>query len=241
MGKYKVKLKSKREVASNTMEFHFSKPEGFGFKAGQTADYTLIDPPETDEEGNARTFTLSCAPYEDDVMFTTRMEDTAFKNSIKKMQPGTGVDFDAPHGSFTLHNNKEIPAVFLTGGIGVTPARSIILQAGHEMIPHQIFLFYSNKTPEHAAYLDEFKEAEAQNPNFRFIPSMTDLEDSSGEWEGETGFFTKEMLEKYIGDLSRPIYYVCGPGRMLSSIQKTLDEAGIDSDNVRTEEFPGYE
>ena len=240
MGKYTLKLKNKTEVATNTMEFRFTKPEGFEFKPGQTADYTLIDPPETDEEGNIRTFTLSCAPYEDDIIFTTRMEDTAFKNSMKKMEEGGEIEFDAPHGSFTLHNNQEIPAVYLTGGIGVTPARSIILQAAHDQAPHKIFLFYSNKTPKHAAYLDEFREAEKQNPNFTFIPSMTDLEDP-GKWDGEKGKFTKEMLQKYIGDLSKPIYYICGPERMLESIQKTLEEAGIDTDNIRTEEFPGYD
>lgn len=75
----KIKLKSKKEVASGTMEFRFDKPEGFTYKAGQFADYTLINPEETDAEGNVRGFSLSSAPYEDDVMFTTRMRDTAFK------------------------------------------------------------------------------------------------------------------------------------------------------------------
>jgi ferredoxin-NADP reductase len=48
------------------------------------------------------------------------------------------------------------------------------------------------------------------------------------------------MLEKYVGDLSLPIYYISGPKKMVTSIQKTLSEAGIDGDNIRTEEFSGY-
>lgn len=76
---YKVKLKSRQEIAAGTMAFHFEKPEGFIYKAGQFGDYTLISPSETDTEGNTRGFSLASAPYEDYLMFATRMRDTAFK------------------------------------------------------------------------------------------------------------------------------------------------------------------
>lgn len=220
------------------MSFHFEKPEGLTYKAGQFADYTLIDAKETDAEGNVRGFSLASAPYEDTIMFATRMRDTAFKRDMKTMDIGTELKLDAPYGSFTLQNNAKIPAVFLSGGIGITPVRSIILQATHDKTAHKIFLFYANKTPADAAFLDDLKEAEKSNPNFTFIPSMT--EDKSNDWHGETGFFTKEMLTKYIGDLMLPIYYIAGPAEMVASIRRTLTDAGIDEDNIRTEEFSGY-
>lgn len=238
MPKINIKLKSKEEVASGTMSFHFEKPVGFIFKPGQFADYTIADPSETDAEGDTRGFSLG-APYEKDIMFTTRMRDTAFKRNMKNMAMGTELIFDAPYGSFTLQNNTKIPAVFLAGGIGITPMRSIILQATHDKTEHKIFLFYANKTPKDAAFLDDLTAAEKENTNFKLIASMTDI-DHAKDWKGETGFFTKEMLQKYIGDLSLPIYYVSGPPSMVSSIRKTLNEAGIDDDNIRTEEFTGY-
>ncbi len=238
MAKVNIKFRSEKEVASDTMEFHFFKPAGFTFKPGQFADYTLIKPSETDAEGDTRGFSLG-APYEEDIIFTTRMRDTAFKRNMNKMVPGTEVIFDAPYGSFTLHNNNKIPAVFLSGGIGITPMRSIILQATQDKTVHKIFLFYANKTPKDAAYLEELKEAQIANTNFEMIASMTDVVGSK-DWKGETGFFTKEMLQKYIGDLSIPIYYISGPPSMVTSIRKTLNEAGIDDDNIRTEEFSGY-
>ena len=238
MAKINIKLKSKNEVAQETMEFRFFKPAGFTFKPGQFADYTLIKPLETDAEGDTRGFSLG-APCEEDIVFTTRMRDTAFKRNMKKMAPGTEVIFDAPYGSFTLQNNTKIPAVFLSGGIGITPMRSIILQATHDKTAHKIFLFYANKSTKDAAYLEELTEAQNANENFKLIASMTD-KDASREWQGETGFFTKEMLQKYIGDLSIPIYYISGPPSMVTSIRKTLNEAGIDDDNIRTEEFSGY-
>lgn len=238
MSKVNIKLKSRKEVAVNTMEFHLSKPQGFTFKPGQFADYTQINPSETDTEGDTRGFSLG-APYEEDIIFTTRMRDTAFKRNLKKMPIGTEVVFDGAYGSFTLHNNTKIPAVFLSGGIGITPIRSIILQATHDKTDHEIFLFYANKTPKDTAYLDELTAAEKANPNFKMVASMTDIDGSKG-WKGETGYFTKQMLEKYIVDLTVPIYYISGPASMVASIRKTLNEAGIDDDNIRTEEFSGY-
>ncbi len=236
--KVKLKLISKKEVASETMEFRFSKPTGFTFKPGQFADYTLINPPETDAEGNTRAFSLG-APCEDEIVFTTRMRDTAFKRNLKKMPIDTEVIIDAPYGSFTLQNNTKTPAVFLSGGIGITPMRSMIVQATHDKTAHKIFLFYANKTPNDAAYLDELTDVQKVNPNFKLIPSMTDSAGSK-DWKGETGFFTKEILQKYIGDLSQPIYYISGPKSMVTSIRKTLNEAGVDDDAIRTEEFSGY-
>src|SRR5699024_6350860 len=120
---YTVKLERKDDVADGTMAFYFSKPKDFVYKAGQNADLTLINPSDTDAGGNVRTFTLANAPYEESLMFATRMRDSAFKRTLKSMPVGTEITLDAPHGSFTLHDDASVPAVFLTGGIGLTPAR----------------------------------------------------------------------------------------------------------------------
>jgi len=237
---YKTVLRSKEEIADGTMAFHFEKPGGFVFKAGQFGDFTLINPGETDAEGNIRGFSLASAPYESDLMFATRMRDTAFKRVLRTLEIGTEVSLDAPYGSFTLHNNPRTAAVFLTGGIGVTPVRSIVLQAAHDKVPHKIFLFYSNRRPEDAAFLHELMEIQEKNPNYTFIGTMTEMEKSDRKWNGETGYINKAMLEKHIGDLTLPIYYVAGPASMVTALRKTLNEAGVDDDNIRTEEFSGY-
>jgi len=237
---YKTVLRRKEKIADGTMAFHFEKPGGFVFKAGQFGDFTLINPVETDTEGNTRGFSLASAPYEDTLMFATRMRDTAFKRVLSTMEIGKEVSVDAPYGSFTLHNNLRIPAVFLTGGIGVTPVRSIVLQAAHDNLPHRIFLFDSNRRPEDAAFLDQLMEAQEKNPNYTFVGTMTELEKSSRQWVGETGYISKPMLVKYIGDLTLPIYYIAGPAAMVTAMRKTLNEAGVDDDNIRTEEFSGY-
>lgn len=237
---YKTKLKSKREIAAGTMAFHLEKPAGFVFKAGQFGDFTLLNPSETDAEGNIRGFSLASAPYEADLIFATRMRDTGFKRVLRTMEVGTEITLDAPYGSFTLHNNPKTPAVFLTGGIGVTPVRSIVLQAAHDSLPHKIFLFDSNRRPEDSAFLDELMNAQQQNPNYTFVGTMTEMEKSAQKWDSETGYINKAMLEKYVGDLTLPIYYLAGPAAMVTAMRKTLNEAGVDDDNIRTEEFSGY-
>jgi ferredoxin-NADP reductase len=235
-----VKLLDKVEVAEKTMAFYFEKPDGFSYKAGQFADYTLRNPSETDDEGNIRGFTLSSAPFEKHLASTTRLRDTAFKRVLSDSPAGTEVELDAPYGSFTLHNNVARPAVFLTGGIGVTPVRSIVLQAAHDNTAHNIVVFYSNRRPEGAAYLQELTEAAAANDNFSFVATMTQPETSQRSWTGETGRVDAAMLSRYVDDLRAPIYYLCGPAGMVKAMRTLLEGAGVDDDDIRTEEFTGY-
>jgi ferredoxin-NADP reductase len=109
---YRPKLLNRVEVAEGTMAFHFERPSGFDFKPGQIADFTLMDPPETDSEGNTRTFSIASAPFENELMFVTRMRDTAFKRSLKAIPLGTELQMSHAMGSFTLHKNSAKPAVF---------------------------------------------------------------------------------------------------------------------------------
>ena len=237
---YRPKLVNRVEVAEDTMAFHFEKPSGFDFKPGQSSDLTLVDPPETDSEGNIRTFSIASAPFEDQLMFATRMRDTAFKRTLKRMQLGTPVNMAPPAGSFTLHNNSAKPAVFLAGGIGITPLFSIAKQADHDRRAHNLYLFYSNRRPEDATFLEALEKLEKTNPNFRFVATMTDMSGSKEKWEGETGLIDKSMLSRYLSDLQGPIYYIAGPPAMVTSMRKMLVASSVDEDDIRTDEFSGY-
>ena len=220
------------------MAFNFEKPEGFTFKAGQNADWFLINPPETDGEGNKRTFSLASSPSEDKLTIATRMRDTAFKRVLKSMQPGTEIAMEGPFGDVILHNNTAKPAVLLAGGIGITLFRSMVKDAAERKLDHKIFLFYSNRRPEDAAFLEELQTIE--NPNYTFIGTMTEMDKSAKPWSGETGYINKEMLAKHLPDLALPIYYIAGPPAMVTALKEMLLPAGADPDNIRIEEFAGY-
>lgn len=237
---YASRLLSRAEVAEGTMAFYFEKPSHFDFKAGQSADVTLSDPPETDSEGNTRTFSIASSPFEDQLMFATRMRDTAFKRSLKTVPLGTEVKIDSAMGSFTLHKNSARPAVFLAGGIGITPFLSIVRQADHDRLPHKLYFFYSNRRPKDAAFLETLQMLEKSNSNFRLICTMTEMPQSQEEWKGETDFINKEMLSRHLTDLQGPIYYVAGPPAMVTGMRTMLVGSNVDEDDIRTEEFGGY-
>ncbi len=126
---FKAKLRSRQELAERTMAFRFEKPPGWSFEAGQFIDLTLIDPPESDAEGNTRSFTIASAPEEEGIMVATRMRDSAFKRMLERAPTGTEVRIEGPFGRLTLHKDASRPAVFLAGGIGITPFRSILVHA----------------------------------------------------------------------------------------------------------------
>jgi len=244
---YSLRLKSRSEAAERTLEFRFDNPAGMTFRAGQFMDLTLIDPPETDAEGNTRGFSINSAPDDPELMFTTRLRDTAFKRVLKTMPLGTLVKAEGPFGNLTLHNNASRQAVLLAGGIGITPFRSIARWAAHKMLPHRIILLYANRRPEDAPFLDELSSLARANPNLTVIPTMTRMSDSDQAWKGETGYIDEALIERNLKHPassmkgpSGPIYYMAGPPAMVAGLRTMLNAAGVDDDDIRTEEFSGY-
>src|SRR5665213_3603799 len=164
-----AKLLSRHEIAEGTMAFRFERPANWAFKAGQYLDMTLLDPPETDSEGSVRSFSIASGPHEETLMVATRMRDTAFKRVLRTMPLGTAVKIEGPSGDLILQNDSARAAVFLAGGIGITPFRSIVHWAAKEKLPNRIVLFYSNRRPEDAPFLAELQSLERDNPKYKLI------------------------------------------------------------------------
>jgi ferredoxin-NADP reductase len=226
-------------VAKRTMAFRFAKPVDWTYRAGQFVDITLLDPPETDSEGNTRGFSISSAPNEDVIMITTRLRDTAFKRVLRTMPIGTAARIEGPFGDLRLHHAAR-PAVVLTGGIGITPFRSILIETiRNGGLPYPVVVFYANRRPQDAAFLDELRELAGQDANLTFVPTMSGLE-SAETWEGERGHIDASMLQRHLGRVTNAIYYLTGPPGMVHGLRTMLVDAGVDEDDIRTEEFTGY-
>jgi ferredoxin-NADP reductase len=234
------KLRERKEVAEGSMAFRFEKPSGWAFKAGQYLDMTLLDPSETDSEGNVRSFSIASAPHEDTLMVATRMRDTAFKRVLRTMPLGTAVKIEGPSGDLILQNDFTRTAAFLAGGIGITPFRSIVHWAAKDKLSNRIVLFYSNRRPEDAPFLAELQSLERDNPKYKLIASMTEMEKSQQPWNGETGLINQEMLGRHLKGATSPIYYIAGPPAMVKGLHEMLSKAGIIDDDIRAEEFGGY-
>lgn len=234
---YKLKLINRHEVARNTFQFNFEKPEGFQFKAGQYGGFTLIEPPETDAGGITRRFSLLSAPDDQHVSIAMRIQQSAYKRVLKELPIHSEVKFAGPTGNFTLHEDNSVPAVFLAGGIGITPFFSMIKHVSKHLPQQKIYLFYGNQQVVDAAFLDELTTLSKNNANFTFVPLMADADE---QWPGERGYITHTLIKKYISDLAVPIYYVCGSPAMVTAIQALLVEMGIEESKIKVEDFPGY-
>ena len=227
-------------VAERTMTFRFERPVGLSYRAGQSIDMTLLDPPETDAEGNLRAFSLSSAPGEDLLAITTRLRDTAFKRVLSSVALGTAVKIEGPFGDFRLHKAAR-PAVLLAGGIGITPFRSILVEAiGGGSLPYPVVLLHANRRPADAAFGAEFRSLSAKDANLTFVPVVTAADIPAQSWDGERGRIDASMLSRHLGGISNPIYYIAGPAGMVAALREKLVGSGADEDDIRTEEFTGY-
>jgi ferredoxin-NADP reductase len=237
---YSSTLLSRTEVAKDTIAFYFQKPRGFQFTAGQYINLTLLGSQPEPSNGLTHTFSVTSSPFSEELAVTTRMRDTVFKRALSALRIGGEVRIEGPMGSFTLHNNTARPAVLLAGGIGIAPFLSILSYAAVKRLHHPIFLFYANRYLEDAAFIDALWKLEKANPRFRFVPTLTRIIKNYRGWKGETGRISLELLSAHVCNLEIPIYYVAGPPTMVAATRRTLNEAGVDDDDIRTEEFAGY-
>lgn len=235
-------LKRQEVVAKDTIALAFEKPAGFAFRAGQAIDLTLVNPPANDDKGVRRALSIVSAPHENEIVVATRVRDSAFKRGLKALRPGARVQIDGPFGALTLHSTRTRPAVFIAGGIGITPFISILRHASHEGRALRSMLVYSNGRPEDAAFLPELAQL-ANKPSgmFRLLPTMTKSLGAGSTWTGQRGRIDGVMLRSFVlPEHSNPVFYVAGPPAMVSGIRDVLGSLGIEDDDVRSEDFSGY-
>jgi ferredoxin-NADP reductase len=240
MAEYRMTLIDRQQIASGTMAFWFEPDDGyFEFRAGQHVDLVFARPQQGCETDNFRTFSLaSCCREKKSIMIATRMRKTIFKSALQAAALGTKFVVSRARGSFTLHKDMTRPAVFLAGGIGIAPIRSILQHAAQERLGHQLYLFYSNRTTDDAAFLEELESLGAQNRNFIFVPTVTGQRTLG--WPYEKGHINHEMLKRYLAGLEGPVYYIAGPSGMVNAMTSLLSSAGVSEDDIKTEEFGDY-
>ncbi len=221
---YFLPLIKRQEIADKTWAFWFALPRRssakagyypFSFKAGQNADFGV---------GDVRTFSIASSPndHETIMIAVRRLGGSDFKKNLMTMPIGTKVRVQGPLGDFVLPKKSDRPIVMLAGGIGITPMLSMIAWATEEKLPHKITLFFANSSPKRATFLKELEELQAQNKNFKFIPVFERIQKSLLNPQPDTR------------------YYLAGPPGFVAGMRAILDEAGMDEDNIRTEEFSGY-
>ncbi len=236
---YKVKLLRRHTAAERTMAFYLEKPDGFDFIPGQNIDVGLIDHDIIDPNDSARAFSIASAPHHDYLLIMARMRDNQYKNALECLPDGAQLEIYGPYGSFRLHDDTGIPAVFIIGGIGITPCYSILSHAIHEKSDRRFYLFYSNRTIADAACLDELLRMQTELVNFKCIPTLTAMGQSNNGWKYEYGRIDFAMICRHMPDPVRAKFYIVGPSRMVWPMVQHLD-GRIPRANMLVEDFTGF-
>jgi ferredoxin-NADP reductase/nitrite reductase/ring-hydroxylating ferredoxin subunit len=254
---FELSLLEKREHQdTDVMSFKFGRQDNishdiFNYAAGQYAFFD-IGGVHNDPEGPVRHFSLASSPTEEEIMISTRIRDTPYKKRLSSLEIGSKAKVTKPLGKFVLHDDYSKPAILLSGGIGVTPFRSMIKFATDKQLPIRIVMFDSNKNIPNTLYKKEFDDCLNKNENLKIVYTITEKEGDNQissatgfakEWKGERGRIDKEMIERHLNDneIKNSIYYICGPPGMLNAIKELLQNSlQIPKDQIRTEEFTGY-
>src|ERR1041385_2647085 len=224
----KLKLTARTIESPGVESFIFKPEKPLVWKAGQFLHYVL-NHSSTDDRGSDRWFTIASAPYERDVMLTTRFNSersSTFKKTLKGMKPGDSIEISDLDGDFVASDTKK-QYVFIAGGIGITPFRSILKQAEHEKKLLRVTLIYANRKNV-AAYKREFDAMAKRNPHLKihylFHPQRID----------------EKTVRELVPDLKTPLFYVSGPEPMVESIGKMLQQIGVPKKRIKQDWFPGY-
>jgi ferredoxin-NADP reductase len=230
----RVVLDHVEDVARNIRTFWWKSEKPVRYTAGQFIE--LVIPHENpDKRGIKRCFTLSSSPTEDLLSNTTKHateKSSSFKEALFDLKPGASVMMSEPMGDFVLPQDIGVPLVFVAGGIGVTPMRSMIKWL-HDNEQHRtIHLLYAANQVEDVAFRDLF--------NDYGLPTDIILSDPPKGWQDPTGRLTAEKILELAPDVDRKLYYLSGPEQMVEALEKDLVEAGVDKRRIVGDFFPNY-
>ncbi len=234
-----LELKEKIRVAFNTYEFVFLRKKLFSFHPGQYMEWTLPHS-RIDNRGNRRYFTISSSPTEREVKIGVKFYSKAssFKKSLISMKVGDTISATAISGDFILPRNINKKLVFIAGGIGITPFRSMIKSILDRKEHRDIVLLYSNKSVKDIAYIDLLNEA--KNFGIKIKHVITDTSKIPSEWKGCVGYIDAKMIIKEIPDYKERTFYLSGPPSMVKAEQKIFSELGVKKKQIKLDFFPGF-
>ncbi len=223
--------------AENATSYLFQPESPLSFRAGQYLRYTLPHA-APDTRGISRSFSIASSPDEPFLRLTTRLSapPSTFKAALARLQPGAIVDASGPLGNF-VYSESDVPVVFIAGGIGITPMRSILGDLASRKVRIRSTLLYSSATQDipFRTWLDALT---ADWPELQVIYTVTR---PGAEWEGPTGRIDAAFVKHHVPNLARSFFLVSGPTPLVDSMRATLADIGVDPGRVKYEAFPGYD
>lgn len=234
-----LKLKRKVRLAPDIVDFVFTPSERLAFSPGQYMEWTLGHP-HPDSRGNRRYFTLASSPTEETVHLGVRFYESgsSFKTAMHAMTARTPLLGGQVAGDFTLPRDEREKLVFIAGGIGITPYRSMLkylLDTGQR---RDIVLLYANRTAAEIVYRDVLGEAQ-ERLGVKVLYTLTDTKAVPKDWQGGRGRVSERMIAAAVPDYRERTFYVSGPPEMVRSSEQALRALGVPRSRIRKDFFPG--
>ena len=239
--KTKIEFTGRKEICENTYSFTFI-PESYDyeFKPGQYAHFTIDEPKFNEDTGNSRPLSIASSPHHKNlILVAARDNGSVFIQNLLSLEAGAEVYLSEPEGDITLHDDEKVENVFIAGGIGITPVRSIVEYATESSLKNKITLFYLNRSYKQTAFLQDLQNWSDMNDNFRFIQFFDNAENekSGSSNETESGRIDAERFKKHLGDLNDKVYNIIGPPEMVNCVKEILLNENVPEESIKSEKF----
>lgn len=239
-GKYLLALKSKNKIGENIYDFIFARDKKLSFTPGQYLEWTLGHK-RADLRGTRRYFTIASSPTENNIRLGVRFNHpgSSFKGNLVAFEPGRKLLAGQLAGEFILPKDVNQKLVFIAGGIGITPFRSMIKYLLDRGEKRSIVVLYSNKTFSEIVYEDVLFEAQ-EKLGVKTVITLTELDSLPADWQGQTGRINSEMIRREVPDFLDRTFYLSGPHSMVTGFEDTLKQMNIPKQQIKIDFFPGY-
>ncbi len=219
-GRFALTLKEKDQIAPDIYDYVFESKEKIPFTPGQYMEWTL-DQPHPDSRGSRRYFTLASSPTENNIRIGVKfnLPQSTYKKALAALNPGDQISVFSVAGDFVLPSDGNTKLVFIAGGIGITPFRSMLKYLQDTNQKRDIIVLYSNKLAEDAVYQDVLNTA-------RTVYSV--------------GRFTPEKIVQEVPDFKDRMFYLSGPHNLVTGFEETLAQMGVFKSKIKTDYFPGF-
>jgi len=237
--RFMLQLKRKTRLSPDIMDFAFVPSAKVAFQPGQYLECTLTHT-SADSRGNRRFFTIASSPTENAIHLGVRFypKGSSYKRALQSLGVRGSLQGTQIAGDFTLPADSTRKLVFIAGGIGITPYRSMLKYLADTHQRRDIVVLYAGKTPADFVYRDVLTDAEAKL-GARIIYTLTDITNVPRNWTGGVGRIDEQMIQRMIPDFQQRTFYLSGPPDMVHAHEAALRRLGVPGRQLKKDAFPG--
>ncbi|MBU0461399.1 MAG: FAD-dependent oxidoreductase [Nanoarchaeota archaeon] len=230
VGTYEVVVSNiERQGRIILIKLDFNEGVSFDFVPGQ---YVMVN--YHDDNGDfKRSYSISSDPeHKNSIELCIALKEGGRGSAVlDKVKQGDKLAIMGPLGKFHLEESPGNDVVFIAGGTGISPLRSMLKHLLNIDYPGHVTLFYSFRTEADCLYEEEFRQLAKEHPKFTLVPTCTRADAS---WKGETQY-VQDIFTKYVKGNSKKDVYACGPVPMVDAVFESLRKLGFKDSQLHRE------